>query len=219
MSHHRYFYIAIEIFSFVIGTYFFRQIQNRFLFLYIFVAFGIFTEAIQALLVSLGSSNTLWVTHIYFPLEFLLLSLFYLKNTRSIFIRKWMIIAVSGLILFSIINPIIWQKLTVYSHVRSFTSICLVVFSLLYFYRVISEAKIRKLSNEPMIWINTGVLIYFSASLFHVVLFTIILEYSRKFLKLSSDYFAILTVLFYLLIAVAFVIESWPKNRKKDRAN
>ena len=219
MSHYNFFYIIVEFLAFITGTYFLRQIRNKFLFLYLCIALGFFTEAITLFAIYSGSKNTLWLSHIYFPLEFFFLSLLYLKNIKNIVLKIWMKVVIAGLMLFSVINPLFLQKLTVYSQVRSFSSIVLVVFSLLYFYQIISEAKIRKLSREPMVWVNIAVLVYFAASLFHVVLFTIILEYSRKFLKLTSDYFAVLTALFYLLIAVAFVIEGWPKNRKKDRAD
>ena len=214
-----YFNVAAELIALISGTYFFRQIRSGYLYLYVFVIIGFTTEIILLSLGLSGLKNTQWLSHIYFPLEFLVLSLLYLKNIKNIIAKKWMKVVIAGLMLFSVINPIFLQKLTFYSQVRSFSSIVLVVFSLLYFYQVISDTEISKLSREPMIWVNIAVLMYYSIGLFYNVLFTHILEYSREFLKFTIVYFAALNTLLYLLITLAFVMEGWPKIRKKDRVN
>lgn len=67
------------------------------------------------------------------------------------------------------------------------------------------EANIKNLWNVPYIWINTGILIYYSGNLFHTILFNIILEYSREFSKLTVVYFNVLNALFYILIAIGFL--------------
>lgn len=86
----------------------------------------------------------------------------------------------------------------------------IIAFAVIYFYRVMVEARITQLMKEPLVWINIGMIIYFSGSLFYSVLFNLILEYSRAFSQLTTVYFSVLNALFYILIAIGF---SKSKNR------
>jgi hypothetical protein len=61
------------------------------------------------------------------------------------------------------------------------------------------------LADEPFIWINTAILIYYTGTLFFYILFNLILEYSREFSKITVYYFSILNALFYILIAIGFL--------------
>ncbi len=67
------------------------------------------------------------------------------------------------------------------------------------------EAQIKKLANEPLIWINTAILIYFSANLFFYALFNLILEYSVKFSRITVIYLSVVNGVFYVLIAIGFL--------------
>ena len=202
-----FFYVvtAIELFAVITGSYFLKQIKRRFLFLYVFVLIAFITEISKPILFYVFDvSQNLWLSHFYFPLEFIFLSLVYLKELGSSVNKNWMKILIGAFMFYCIINPLFIQDFTEYSRVRSFSSIIFLIFSIFYYYQVMAETKIRKLAGEPMIWINTAVLIYFAGSLFYTILFTIILEYSREFSKLSAYYFNILNLSFYLLIAVGF---------------
>lgn len=205
MSNNFFVVVAIELFALITGIYFLKQIRGQFLFLFVFVLVSFFTEILKPIMYyGFDIRHNLWLSHFYFPLEFLFLSLFYKKELDRFFNRKWFTGITLILILFSIVNPIFIQDLTEYSKVRPFSSILLVVFSILYFYRIMTESKICNLANEPMIWINTAVLLYYAGSLFYNALFTLILEYSRDFSKFSGGYFKVLNMLFYLLITVGF---------------
>jgi hypothetical protein len=186
-----------------IGTYFFKQIRSRFLLLYVFVIIAFITESTQFILFYCGIHYNLWLGQIYFPLEFLLLALLYSKELAGGF-KKWIFGVIIAFMVYSILNPILIQKFTQYSQVRSFSCIFLVVFAILYYYRVMTEAKITKLIHEPMIWVNTAVLIYFSGLLFYNILFNLILEYSIEFAKEAVFFSNILNYIFYFLIAIGF---------------
>jgi hypothetical protein len=212
MSVSFYVVVVVELLAVITGTWFLKQIKTRFLFLYLFVIVGFITEISKPILYYVFDVRHNWeLTHYYFPIEFLLISLVYLKEMGSFYNKNLVKLLIAGFMLYCILNPLIFQDYSEYSQVRSFSSILLLVFSNLYFYKVMIEAKVRKLNNEPMIWINTAVLLYFGGSLFHNILFTIIFEYSREFSKLSAYYFNILNLWFYLLIAVGF----WKAGKHK----
>ena len=198
--------LAVELFALIAGTFYFRKIKKRFLYLHLFLVVAFTTEISKAILYYVYDvRHNLELSHYYFPLEFLFLALLYLKEFDSFVNRKWLKVLIGVFMLYCLINPIFLQDYSEYSQVRSFSSILLVVFSIFYFYRVLTEAKIGKLANEPMIWINTAVLLYFAGSLFYNVLFTIILEYSKEFLKLGATYFHILNLIFYSLITIGII--------------
>ncbi|WP_167619906.1 hypothetical protein [Maribellus sediminis] len=197
--------ILFEFFALLTGTFYLKQIRARFLYLYAFVILGLITEMSMPIMSKVyGVENSHWLSHFYFPLEFLLLALVYLQELRPLNKKKWINVIVAIIMLFSIVNPIFIQEFTKYSEVRGFTSIVLVMFSILYYYQVMADAKITKLANEPMIWINTAVLLYFASGLFYNMLFTYILEYSKDFANLSVTYNTAFGVSFYSLITIGF---------------
>jgi len=204
MAFYLYFDILSELIAVLFGTFFFKSLNRKFVFLYVFVCYAFITEVLLHVFSKLGFSNTLPGTHIYGPVEFLLLSLLYYHHFKKTNIPKLILGIIVLFELYCILNPIFFQSIYEYSSTRAVSSLILVFFSILYFHKVMIETKIRKLSGEPMVWINTAVLLYFSANLFYNILFTMILEYSREFSLLVSAYFTVFNVVFYLLIAVGF---------------
>ncbi len=206
MTESLYVALVLEFFGIAAGTFFLKRIKKRFLFLYLFLIVAFITEISKPIaFYGYNVRNNLKLSHYYFPLEFLLLSLVYLKELGGFVNKKWLKGIIAIFMLYCLINPIFLQDYSQYSQVRSFSSIILVVFSIIYYYRVMTEAKIRRLANEPMIWINTAVLLCFAGSLFYNVLFTIILEFSREFSKLSASYFTSSNILFYVLVTIGIV--------------
>jgi len=200
-----YFGLAAELLAIITGTYLLKKNQNRFLFLYIYVWIGFFAEISQPILFfQFGIRNNLIIGHIFYPLEFLLLALMYSKELGQFYKRQWLVLIIVVFMLFAIINPMFLQKLTEFSQLRSFSSIILVLFSILYFYQVMMQAKVKKLADDPMIWINVAILLYFALNLFYNILFMYLLQISQEFLRKSAFYFGLLNILFYLLIAVGF---------------
>lgn len=194
----------VEMVAIITGTYFFKQIRNRFLFLYVFVIIAFSTESTQFILYFFGIRKNHWLGQIYFPLEFLFLALLYSKVLGRHINQKLLKGIIVVFLTYCILNPIFIQKFTQYSHVRSFSSIILIVFSILYYYRIMTEAKIKKLVDEPMIWINTAILIYFAGVMFYNVLFTLLLEYSKHLAIQAAIFNAFLNITFYVLIAIGF---------------
>jgi len=195
---------VFELFALIVGSYYFRRIKQRFLYLYIFVWIAFITESLLVLSIKLGTQNNHLISHLYFPLEFLFLSLLYLKELGKFYKTNWMKVVIVLFMTYCVVNSLFIQKFVGYSQVRSFSSIIFVIYSILYYYRVMTEAKIIKLSDEPMVWINTAVLLYFAGSLFNAVLFRLTLEYSMEFARHITNFYGVLNVIFYLLIAIGF---------------
>lgn len=78
-----------------------------------------------------------------------------------------------------------------------------------------TEANIERLGQEPLIYINIAVLIYYSGNLFFSLLFNLLLEYSKEFSKLTTYYYVAIVTLFYILIAIAF----WKTDKQKKEGS
>lgn len=205
-----YFYVLIlaEVSALLVGSYSLNKIKPQFLYLYLYVVLGVITEIGNIVMVKIGTQSNLWVSHIYFPLEFVLLAIFYIPHLSSILKRNWIILIITAFILYSIVNVVFIQSLKEFSHVRVYSSIILVVFSFIYFYKAMNEAKIPKLSKEPMIWVNASVLIFYSTIFFYNILANLVIELSRKTAVFIASINGYVIALFYVLVAVAFFMES-----------
>lgn len=171
---------------------------------------------IFALRHTLNIKNTLPFINVYIIISFLLLGFYYFIILEK-FVKKgiilFLILGFEVLFIFNLVFIQSWLEYpTIFSSIRN---ILLVAFSIIYFYKIMIEENIKNLWKEARIWINTGVLLYFSGILFSTVLFNFILEYSREFSKLTLMYFSILNVLFYIFIAVGF----WKAKKAVEIAN
>jgi hypothetical protein len=68
------------------------------------------------------------------------------------------------------------------------------------------EAKLKSLSKEPLIWINTAILINYTGNLFYFILFNPILNISTEVLRSLGKYTVVLNAVFYVLIAIGFYL-------------
>lgn len=203
---------ATELVAVFVGILNYRKFDRTLLWFFYFVCFGCTMDITLNILVEVFDvRKNLEFLHIYVPIEFLLIALAYYSALKSHVNKAFLLILVIVFELFCVVNPIFMQELHEYSSARAISSVLLILFSILYYHKVMVESKVRALSTEPMIWINTAVLVYFAGNLFFNLLFSLILEYSREFSKLTTYYFVILVALFYLLIAIGF----WKAGRQK----
>ena len=82
----------------------------------------------------------------------------------------------------------------------------LIFFSIVFFYKTLKELKIRDLEKEPLFWISTGVLLYFSGSLF-IFLFTNYVNSSNTVLFIIWGIHAI----FGMILNLFYSITLWMK--------
>lgn len=210
-----YLHISVVGITFLSGIYSFRSHNKSLKILFIFTVFAFLTELSLAALIAAGHKNTIPGLHFYIIIEFLLWALFYRISFHP-FIHKRILTAI--IILFEtyvIINLLFIQDLfTMPNLVRSVEGLFLVLFSILLFSKFMIESKHREIHKEPLIWINTAVLIYFSGNFFFNILFNMILENSREFSRITTYFFTGLNGLFYLLIASGFLLQ---RKKVKNR--
>lgn len=110
--------------------------------------------------------NNLPVYHFFTAIQFLLIVNIYKEVLSQIFSKLFFIILSVGFIVFAIINTVFLQGLMTFnSNVTTVLGSLVIFFSLSYFYALLKEVKYSSLETNPMFWINSGFLIYFSSNL------------------------------------------------------
>ncbi len=196
---------------FFVGIYRYKLFNTNLRLVFYYVVFGTITEIVTRIMIYSGVTNTMPVSHLYQMGEFFILGLFYSQIINNILSKRLIIILILLFEFYCIVNMFFIQSIHEYPAIpQSLSKIFLVGFSILFFYRVLIEARIPNLWKEPLIYINLAILIYYSGNLFYSLLFNLILNYSKEFSKVTVQYFAVLMALFYLLIAFGF----WKADRK-----
>lgn len=192
--------------SFVIGVFKFKKLTKLLRFVFLFVVFGILTEITIDVLKEFGMINTMPVGNIYIPLSFLILGVFYFFVLENYVNKKVVISVVIAFELLCIINFVFIQNIMEFPNITAAVgALIVIVFAVLLFSKVMSEAKIEKLSKEPLIWINTAFLIYYSGNFFFYVLFNQNMKLSHEFAMPVANFYVGVNALLYALISIGFL--------------
>jgi len=152
------------------------------------------------------------IGNVYIPLSVLVLSFFYIKVLRGYVNGKIIVVLVVLYELFCIINLLFIQNMYEFPNIAGALGALLILsFAVLLFSKIMVEANIEKLFNEPIVWINISVLIYYSAGFFHYALFNYSLQFSREFLYNTVKINAGAAIIFFVLLAIGF----WKAGRQK----
>ncbi|WP_108867682.1 hypothetical protein [Aquimarina aquimarini] len=110
--------------------------------------------------------NNLPIYHFFTVLQFLLIINIYREVLSYIYSKSFFTSIGICFIVFAVINTLFLQNLyTFNSNTTTVLGVLVVFFALSYFYVLLKEAKYSPLENNPMFWINSGFLIYFSSNL------------------------------------------------------
>lgn len=191
---------------FIIGIILYKYLNKGLRFIFLQICFWVFTEILLIILISTGHQN-LWYLHIYVPIEFLIFALTYAWFLKELIKPKYIYAVAVIFISCSVVNTLFFQNIQLFnSYVRAVGALLYVCFAILYFYKLLFELKVQKLRKEPMVWINTGILIYYSAIFFLDILSNKIIQYS---IDLAKDVMFIRPIfywIFNILAAVGFLI-------------
>jgi len=201
------FSILFNYLAFIVGLFRYKYFNKELRTFFYFVAFGVLTEIYTKFHQHFIMKSTMPIGHFYFPIAFLILTLFYFRLLNN-FIKPIYFYIISIIyLLYCIINPVFIQSLNEYSSlVGAIGALLVFLFSVVYFIKVMSEAKIEKLSHEPLIWINTAVLIYYSFNFFYFSLYNLRIIESLEMAKLVTVFFGVFNLFFYFILSFWFSI-------------
>ncbi len=198
----------------LLGILNFRKHSGKLIFIYLLVFLAAFTFLISFVLWKKGINN-LFILHFYTIFEFLLLSLYYYIELKGFIIKKLYIAVVAAFVIFSIANSVFLEPLTVNNtYARAVESLILISFSITVFYRIVKEARILKLEESPVFWINSAVLLYFSGNLFLFTFSNYVLTMTQGTGMQVWVFHSLFQNIYYTLITVGL----W-KARKNTKLN
>ena len=195
-----------NIVAFIIGLIQYKYLSKELKIIFYFVAFGILTESYSRFHLHFIMKNAMPIGHFYFPLAFLIMGLFYMKVLKDFVQTKYVLLLIITFEIYCVINSTFIQSFFDYpSQVGSIGAMLLFIFSVVYFTKIMVEAKIRNLSNEPLIWINTANLIYYTGNFFYYSLYNLRITSSMEIFLFSAQLFSALNILFYAIISIGFL--------------
>lgn len=200
--------ISISVF---VGSW--KRQYHVFNFLFFFISLNIVTELLARVFLN-NEINNLPLLHIYTLGEFILLSIYYRilfkekLNTFGLFI---FFIPVISIII--ILNSIFLESIYGFnSYAKTLVQCILIGYSLFYFIRIDARIEERNIKEKARLMVNTGILIYYSGSLF-------IFMFSDFFLKYGDGLhrnFWMLNVTLNLIFQLVILSAIWMifKNKK-----
>jgi len=184
------------------------EIQTKLLYLLIII---LIVEAISSILWN-QKINNLPLYHFYTAIEFLLIANIYMTALSGIFSRLFFLIISVVFTVFAVVNTIFFQDLyTFNSNVTSVLGVLVIFFAMSYFYALLKEMKYRALETNPMFWINSGFLIYFSSNLILFYINNSLFKESTEASYLVWGLHAIINI----VLTVFYTIAIWVKPREQ----
>lgn len=206
--------------AFIIGCFQYKYFTKEIKTFFYFVAFGVLTETYTRFHQYFWMKNTMPIGHFYFPATTLILGLFYLQVLRNFIKPVYIITILFAFIVYSIINSLFIQGLFEYaSLVGSISALIIFLFSVAFFTKIMAEAKITKLSAEPLVWINSVLLFYYAGNFFYYTLYNLRILASREIAILAIKFFGFLNLVLYLVISVSFLIANKKPVKKLQNLN
>lgn len=156
------------------------------------------------------SINNLPLLHIYTPLELALLTWFY-RHLLPPHLNKWAKRIVVGFIALAFINACWFQSIFSFNtYARSLEALIVISYSLVFFFKEISDPGGEVIFRKPAFWINGGFLLYFSGNLILFLGSNSILSFGPAFNELVWALHAVFYIFLYLFIGTGL----WMFHRK-----
>ena len=186
----------------VIGTVRYRHLSKPCRIIYFFTIIACLTE-ISSYITRLLGINNMPLLHIYTVVEFAMISWFYHTLFKKIFSASPVAIIALLFACGSVINSLFIQRILSFnSYTRGIEAILIILYALIFLYVFFFQPDARNLMNDPVLWINAGILIYFSGAATLFILSNYILPLGYQFNKNVWGVHALLSIIMYLLITV-----------------
>ncbi len=183
--------------SIVLAVIYFSRLPRAFKVLLAYLFWNLLVEGITFLLPY--GTNNLPLLHIHTLIEFVLFTLLYRETRILDFLERdgfWVfILIISGLI---VLNSLFLQDIFSYnSYAKTLVNTLLIAYALIYFFGMLGKTEV----DEPFLWVNSAVLIQYTASLF-VFMFSNV-SVSDTIFNLIWDMNMVINFLFQILIFIA----------------
>lgn len=177
--------------------------------LWLLVLLSILIDIVADQLRHAGPYQTL-VFYLFTIIEFTILTYVFTQALVPFIARKYLLGVLLFFLLF-VFSDMMWlsgiEQFNSYS--TAVEGLLIICFTLTYFYKTLQELQIKYLEREPQFWISTGVLLYFSSSLF-IFLFTNYVNSSLISLYIIWGIHGIFSILLNVLYSIALWVTPQP---------
>jgi hypothetical protein len=157
-----------------------------------------------SIFLAINDIHNIIVANIFTVFEFLFVSMFFIEIFNFSNKKPFYIVTLIITMLFAL--GVFLSKNETYSNYSNLIErFIFIVFSLLFYLKLMRELKIDNLLNYPIFWLNTGVLLYFSSSIFITI-------FSNYFLNLSDEankalwlFHSVINLICYVIFAIGFL--------------
>lgn len=168
-------------------------------------------EFIAFIMLRFYKMNTTLIFHFFYPLEFILITLFYRKSISNPFVKK---IALFSVIIHPMIS-IYWsmyiQKIGEYNSYVSMLSAILIIFFSSFLIFELFRKKSQELFNIASFWISTGLLFFYAGSFFIMGILNYLLKNDKNTATQLFLINQLLNFLLYSLYIVGFLCKPQTK--------
>ena len=196
-----------------IGAFRYKYLQIEGKIIYAYLLLTLLIMEIIMWYTSLKSMQNHYLINAFVPLEFLILSYVFWITLKTPIYRKILLLILVIIITFIIISDFINIE-----HFNRFNSIAnavpylgLMFFVIMYFYELLKELHIVKLSIHPMFWISVGVILYVSINFFLYIFGEFVMFHkSKEVSKLYPIIFSTSTIIFRIFLAIGLWFSKTP---------
>lgn len=205
-----YIYLSVLSVVFLISLKYWRSlIKSDLQYLFWLVIITFIVEAVGTYYIRIIGTSHPWIFKVYTIFEYGLISLYFLRIHKNIFLRK--------LIYISMLIPVVTMALLLLYPDRfvmlnkyKFMMIALLIvsWSIMYFRNLLKSNVELNLKNDPHFYVNTGFLLFFGGSFF---LMGLIFYIKERDINLARNLYSInhvLNIFYYSLLAYGFICHS-----------
>ncbi|MFT4031749.1 MAG: hypothetical protein QM669_04970 [Siphonobacter sp.] len=190
---------------FIIAIVRYRYLRNEYLLMICYLTVSFLTEMWGFVTFFRGSTNNLIVYNVFTLVELTLLGLLYYQFINHRATRRVILVLI---IVFA--GIVFWRYLPDPSRydgaVWGLENAIVILFILLYFVHLFRKMEVERLSRSPIFWISSGLLIFFSGSVFVYLFGTFIFQDKQVLGDLwNINYW--LNILFHLLVSIGFCLQ------------
>lgn len=199
-------------FAVAIGRYKYLDLLGKILYRYLWV---LLLSEILGWYTAMNNIQNHVIFNILIPFEFICLSYIYWIAIKTKEFRLIILILGSSIFLFQIISNVLnWESFNRFNSIaNALPNLGLMFFALLYFYELLREQQVVKLSILPMFWINSGILFYVSLNFFLFIFGEFVFFNSSKdFAKLQVVIQAISNITYRTFLTIGLWFSTTPQQ-------
>ncbi len=174
----------------------------------ILIVISAFTELVS-FSIAMRESGNLYLLHIYTIIQFTLLTLIYRSTLRKLFLPIFSSAIIVLFVCVAILAAAYIDGVTFFNSVaRVVESLLVLTYVLGFFVLTLRELRVRYLEKEPLFWISTALLIYFSGNLFIFILYNYSLRHDISALVWGIIIHSVLAVMKNILYCIALWVQN-----------